>query len=192
MDTLWTAIKMGFAGIANPFTLFWLVVGTFVYGIGCVIVSSCEDKAFLMGILGDLQLRLGQVNVRWVRRIARWLWVKMFDLDYQRRCEFLTSSTVDQKQASIASCGTPQKPHKLSPAQDVPLKGEGDLSLALRLFSQVEPADKKAKTLATMFVRSLAASQSVTGNLANMAKVVLKELEVVDKSTKVPNPKSGS
>jgi hypothetical protein len=98
MNSIWEAIKMAFSGFFNLGTVGGLFAGIVIYVFVCGVTIYCEDKELFMRLLAELQLRLGVSKNRWAKHIATWLWARIINLDYARRCELAMQASSEEEQ----------------------------------------------------------------------------------------------
>lgn len=92
MEGAWEAVKIAFSGIFNWGTLIGMFAGITVYAWVCIIITYLENKEYTMRLFALLQLWLGNIRNQWARNTARWLWVRIIRLDYERRCQLAVES----------------------------------------------------------------------------------------------------
>ena len=92
MDGILEAIKMSFSGLLNWGTLVGLIGGVLIYSVLSAFTTYEENKEYLMGVFARLQIWIGAMRAKRAKKVARWLWTEIIELDYERRCQLAKNS----------------------------------------------------------------------------------------------------
>jgi hypothetical protein len=102
MNEFWEAVKRAFGGLIDWYMLVALVGGVVLYALLFLVARHLDDKEHRIRLYGGIVLWLGKHKNRLCRWMAKRVWHRLMELDYERQRQTAENPDKDDNERGLA------------------------------------------------------------------------------------------